>query len=324
VSRLLSSLSEGKGPHYNLWKLVDTQLGIPFPEAPHHIICDIDKTYLETAFETLLGMAKIAFEAATDKITVSGACDLLQGARWGYLGGVQDPTRTAPYGLHFISSSPPQLRKVLEEKFTLDGLDWSSATLKNQAYNIKKGRFSLLKQQVAYKTAAILIRLKELPTSSSLYFLGDSAEFDAYIYIGISQRLSGELSESDFATYLEAAAVESPLAQELAQFSLDLPPHRVQGIWIRSLADYPLPHANPTPPNSPLLRPFHSYLEVGLDWIQKGVLSPLHLEPLLRLFHNQYGMSLREVKGYLEGWHPMEPLASPVVEAIEKLQLNWG
>ncbi len=318
MSHLLSTLSKGSQAHYNLWKLVDTRQYESLPLQPtHHILCDIDKTYLETQFETLLGMAKIAFETSTDKVTVAGAAELLQALRWGTLCGVEsDPPLSHPRGLHFISSSPPQLRDVLEHKFALDGLDWSSDTFKNQMYNLKRGQFHLVKQQVAYKMAAILTRLHTFESPCLFSCLGDSAELDAYIYVGLHLCLSRQLSEAGFQRYLEIANVEPPIAKELARVSQLLPAHQVQGIWIRTLHNYtfPLPVEF-----APLLRPFSSYFEVGVDWVTLGWLTTPHRTALLRLFHNRYGMELETLE-FMEAQRKIPDILLPLPIRSEE---NW-
>ena len=97
-------------------KLIDHRAREPFPDQAGlaHVVCDIDKTYLETEFESLTRVASIAFESATDKITVTGATDVLLAVRWGAMEAPLSDDWPRP--LHFVSSSPPQLRAVLEEK----------------------------------------------------------------------------------------------------------------------------------------------------------------------------------------------------------------
>jgi hypothetical protein len=317
VSHLLSTLSKGSHTNYNLWKLVDTRSYECLPHIPtHHILCDIDKTYLETRFETLLGMAKIAFETSTDKVTVAGAAELLQAIRWGILCGVEGDLLSSPRGLHFISSSPPQLREVLEHKFALDGLDWSSDTFKNQMYNLKRGRFHQVKQQVAYKMAAIVSRIHTFETPCLLSCLGDSAELDAYIYVGLHLCLSRQLSETGLQRYLEFANVEPPIAKELARVAQTLPQHRVQGIWIRTLHNYTFPL--PVEFES-LVRPFTSYFEVGVDWLSLGWLAPQHRTPLIRLFHNRYEMNLETLEN-LESQR--QPIPAPE-ERSARSEEDW-
>lgn len=70
---------------YNVFRLIDQQLYEPFPNGDLSLqcICDIDKTYLETEFDTIFQLAKIAFwERPHQKITVPGATEILQAFRW--------------------------------------------------------------------------------------------------------------------------------------------------------------------------------------------------------------------------------------------------
>ena len=61
ISRVL-----GMRGDYNVWNLVNRRIFATDSELANslQIICDIDKTYLDTAFETVGGMAKIALESA--------------------------------------------------------------------------------------------------------------------------------------------------------------------------------------------------------------------------------------------------------------------
>src|SRR4051812_43163089 len=78
---LLSSERKGGRLSYKIWKLIDSRFLEDFSKANEHLICDIDKTYLETTLDSLVKLAKIPFEKAREKITVSGAKELLQAYR---------------------------------------------------------------------------------------------------------------------------------------------------------------------------------------------------------------------------------------------------
>src|SRR4051812_23103393 len=94
------------GGSYDFTKLIDLrQLDLQDggDKATFQVICDIDKTYLETNFESVLQMVRIAFEDASQKVTVRGASEVLLAARWGL--GTLDKT-DYPRPLHFVSASP--------------------------------------------------------------------------------------------------------------------------------------------------------------------------------------------------------------------------
>ena len=170
-----------------------------------HVFCDLDKTYLETEFESWIKMAKIPFESPHDKITVPGASEVLELVRWG--GGSKQGDGPQA-GLHFVSSSPPQLRLALDGKLTLDRLEWSSDTFKNQTYNLRMGRLDLLRHHIAYKTKAILDIALKLTPESRIVMIGDNAEYDPFIYTGVRLLLEKRFDLAKLRESLDTAMVE--------------------------------------------------------------------------------------------------------------------
>ncbi len=299
MSGFFSGFRKSQNTDYDLLRLVDQRILEPsvIKIRDRHVICDIDKTYLETEFESLVKIARIPFEGAKDKVTVRGASAVLQNYRWGAADLDDDSSGQFPQSLHFVSSSPPQLRSILGQKLALDGLDWTSDTFKNQAYNIKRGRFDQLRQQTAYKSAAILKIIGQLKPGARVLFIGDNAESDAYIYLGIKLLLDGELSVSAYQKYIQLTGVEEHVARplfSLADRELDC---EIVGILIRDL------------PGSrfclfdPLTRPvrlFADFLEVALFMSGHGFIESSALMTLVRSFHNRYGLSLARIYSLLQ------------------------
>ncbi len=240
---------------------------------PFDIICDIDKTYLETEFASVVDLARTAMEDARDKITVFGAREVLLAARWAR--GVP------PNGLHFVSSSPPQLRRVLESKLVLDGLDWTSDTFKNQAYNLQKRRLGLLRHHVAYKTLAILTIMakrdegkKSVGEGGRFVMIGDNAESDPLVYGGVARLLEGRCSVSEFEFHLVNAGVQSiEIAQIMPVAAKIHGKGSVSAIFIRKV---PGPRGNKpfeTPEGQwPPMTGFTSFFDVALGLLHVGVL----------------------------------------------------
>lgn len=282
--------------HYDIWKLVDFR-EMPEPGSARkkiRFVSDIDKTYLETAFESWTKMAKIAFENATDKRSIAGAPQLLSALRWGDLSKAltKEDREHFPRPLHFISASPPQLRNVLEEKLSMDGVDWSSDTFKNQAYNLRKRRFNLLKQQVVYKSAALLRLMSGEDPEAHWYLIGDNAESDPFIYLGIKLFCEKKLSRDSFIQWLNLAQADPELSSQLWSGLKKNPQGQVRGIFIRNIPGYRFYG------ESPLTDPitlFDSYLDASLAFYQCGVLTASSLEWILRSFHNLYGISALEI-----------------------------
>ncbi|MEI6833805.1 MAG: phosphatase domain-containing protein, partial [bacterium] len=201
-----------------------------------HVFCDLDKTYLETEFESWIKMAKIPFESPHDKITVPGASEVLELVRWGGGSKQGDGPRA---GLHFVSSSPPQLRLALDGKLTLDRLEWSSDTFKNQTYNLRMGRLDLLRHHIAYKTKAILDIALKLTPESRIVMIGDNAEYDPFIYTGVRLLLEKRFDLDNLRQWLAGAMVELPVIEQVISNDLRVPDGlRVEGVYIRSVPSY--------------------------------------------------------------------------------------
>lgn len=291
--------------HYNIQKLIDTRILDKDHETKTcQIVCDIDKTYLETSFENHLQMIKIAFEDAKDKITVSGAAAFLTASRWGHPFSTDFASFQAPRPLHFVSASPPQLRATLEEKLVSDGLDWSSDSFKNQVYNLRKGRLNLLRHHVAYKTGTILSLMKKAPPKSSFLLIGDNAEFDSFIYLGIALYLEGHLNQSEYLEYLLAGGVADDVAKDLASIIAEKPDCKVMGIYIREAPGYQfISHASLTEP----IFLFNNYFEALVNAVGQGLVDLGALPEMTRWFHNELSYpialieaNLRALERYIE------------------------
>jgi hypothetical protein len=274
---------------YKLDELISTEILIHEPHGPVQIICDIDKTYIETRFESAMSMLKLAFENADQKQTVTGAPIALLAARWGEIYGDDPDILSEPRPLHFLSASPPQLRRVIRSKLAMDGMDWTSDTFKNQAYNIKMGRLRFLKQHVAYKTATILTHVSKAPEGTRFVLIGDNAELDAVIYLGVQMFLDGSLSRSAYRDYLSFGGVNHEVLPSLeGKFS----GKGVGGILIRRAPGYPLVEA---PPLSDMVTAFDHYFEVLLHFYAWGLVPGTAIWPACRQLHNEYGYPREEL-----------------------------
>ncbi len=279
---------------YHISEVIDSEMLGDEYKQPIHIVCDIDKTYIETKFETAMSMLKIAFEEAEEKIAVTGAALALMAARWSDPFEVGSEKRAdVPRPLHFLSASPPQLRRVIREKLARDGLDWTTDTFKNQAYNIRMGRLKLLKQHVAYKTATILSHVARSKPGARFILIGDNAELDAFIYVGVQLYLAGNLNQAQYRDYLSSGGVDQDVMETLEPyFAQRLPEAQVSGILIRKAPGYKLIQA---PPLTDLVIPFDHYFEVALHFYAWDLIAERSLWPLTRQLHNVYGFQREEL-----------------------------
>src|SRR5688572_33207732 len=136
------------------------------------LIWDIDKTYLDTRFSSVRGLLAIPFELAIDKRAMPGAVPLLRALRH----GGREESALVP--LYFISGSPKQLRRVVERKMTLDGVQFDGICFKDQWGLVRARRPKAIVEQIGYKLTALLLYRRELPDGARYLLFGDDVERD--------------------------------------------------------------------------------------------------------------------------------------------------
>jgi hypothetical protein len=264
--------------------------------------CDIDRTYLDTRFSSLEGIARIPFEGALDKVTIPGMAQLLKEVRR----GPGEPSRHTP--IYFVSSSPNQLRRVLERKFLLDGIEFDGTTFKNWASLIRRGRLTGLKKQVSYKLAALLGNRALLPPGAREILLGDDLEVDPLIYQLYRDILQGTIPMRQLRAVLARHGVSAQDAQGIAELGLragNMPGGVVRALIRTERSESPEVFIAAWP----WLVPCHDAFQMALTLWEQGSLSALGVMRVarnLRLHHVTAGSleaSLREMvrRGLLDG-----------------------
>lgn len=189
---------------------------LPADYAGPLLLWDIDKTYLNTNFSSFWGLASIPFELAVDKEAVPGAVPLIRALRHG------PGASSAIVPLYFISGSPPQLRRVVQKKMTLDGVDFDGITFKDQWRLLRAGRPKDMAAQVGYKLKALLLYRQQLPARARWLMFGDDAESDADIFVLFGQICSG-LRGVALQSKLQAHEVHTQDQHEILALSEGLP-----------------------------------------------------------------------------------------------------
>src|SRR5277367_947470 len=77
-------------------------------------IWDIDKTYLDTKYDTFRGLIKTAFEKAFQKVNVPGTATLIRALS----NSLGEKAQALP--VYFISASPPQMEAKIHQKMLID------------------------------------------------------------------------------------------------------------------------------------------------------------------------------------------------------------
>ena len=158
---------------------------------------DLDKTYLRTEFDTFGDLVKSAFEKAIDKHAVPGAPTLMRALRTA--GGQKNL-------IAIVSGSPKQMRRVLQAKLALDGVEYDELVLKPNLKNLMRGRFRAMKQQIPYKLPALLESRAKIEGAPRETLFGDDAESDALIYCLYADILRGDVHVDELAAVLDAVS----------------------------------------------------------------------------------------------------------------------
>lgn len=151
-------------------------------------IWDLDKTYLDTKWESLRGLIRTAFEKGSSKVNVPGAKTLVQSMQEVY--GERLP-------IFFVSASPPQLERRIYEKLHLDGIQPLGFLSKDNLRNIYPGRFRHLNKQIGYKLQALMELRLRLNPDVKMVCWGDDSESDSSIYTLFSDLCGHRLTDRE-------------------------------------------------------------------------------------------------------------------------------
>jgi hypothetical protein len=170
---------------YRIYKRNDFDFSIA-PPGPLIVISDIDETYLRTDFRSLRGLAATALQFAIDKIVYPDMSLLFKTLK-----------RRRDCALFFISSSPRQLRGVMERTFLLEEVPHDGMVLRDTLHLALSGKASELRNPFGYKLFAILELLSDFPDGSRLVLLGDDTESDADVYEIVRRLSAGDIGKAE-------------------------------------------------------------------------------------------------------------------------------
>jgi hypothetical protein len=189
-----------------------------------HLRFDVDKTYLRTDFDSVAALVRTFRQRADEKVTVPGADELIR--------GMLRHREQHPIRLTFISGSPRQMRRRLEEKFRLDGFEPDEFVLKPNLSNLVRLRFRAVHDQLGYKLGALLsTRAPEEHVDE--YLFGDDAEQDALIYCLYADLMAGVVAPHELREWLVRSRVYEQDAEEILALVPTVPAdHAVRRIFI--------------------------------------------------------------------------------------------
>ncbi len=171
-------------------------------------VWDLDRTYLRTEFESVRDLIRTALQRAKDKVAYPGVSAFLRALRRGVDG--------KPRPIYFVSASPPQLGKVIRQKFAIDRVDVDGIYFKDNLRNVRPSRIRRLREHVGYKLLALLDLKARLPARSRLVCFGDDFESDARIYSLYAEILGRWLTGRALSTFLAKQGVFPDEASRIA------------------------------------------------------------------------------------------------------------
>jgi hypothetical protein len=279
------------------------------PRPPKRIYrWDLDKTYLQTEFDSFRQLVRTAFEKAHEKRALPGAATLIRELR-----------AHGDCRLCIVSGSPTQMRTVLEEKLRLDGVEWDELVLKDNVRNLLRGRFRALRGQVGYKLPVLLESRAQAPMEAEEILFGDDAEADAFIYSLYADMVAGRVTEEVLTKVFEVTQVYPDDAG------------RTLAAWKR------VPRADPvrrifihldrlTPPAyfgryGPRVVPIFNYFQAALVLLADGVLAApqvvkVALEMVQTAGYNLFSLS-NSFQDLLRRGLPIHTVTEALIEALQ-------
>ncbi len=286
----------------------------PFPEALVYV-WDIDKTYLDTQFETLRGLFRTAFEKAFQKRNVPGTATLIRAL---------EATKTASKNLpiYFISASPPQMASKIFQKMQIDRISPWGVYFKDNLKNFRPRKFGRLKHHVGFKVQALLELRKQLSEKNRLILFGDDSESDAVIYSLFSDICCRRISVREILSLLEALHVQPEQRQKILRLQREIPESDpVEKIYINLVAD--------TDPDyygkfgRRVLATFTTF-QAALDLFQDNRIDQTSLLTVAQDLLKNYGFTPEELAKSFEDLHKRGFLKSPTQNQVLPILKEQG
>lgn len=162
-------------------------------------VWDLDKTYLDTSWQTLSELWRTVFEKAFQKRNVPGTSTLVSCVKESWQGDNSE----GEFPLYFITASPPQMEIKIREKLEIDEILPNGIFFKDNLRNIHPSRWRRLSQQVGYKIQALMQLRSKFNSEITQVLWGDDSETDATIYSLYSDICSRRWSEGELVTLLK-------------------------------------------------------------------------------------------------------------------------
>ena len=258
-------------------------------------VWDLDKTYLDTTFESLSGLWRTVREQAFQKRNVPGTATLVRALRdhWQEIHrGRKD------FPIYFITASPPQLERKIHDKLAFDGIYPFGLFCKDNLRNVSPRRWRRLTQQVGFKLQSLLQLRLHMPETVRQILWGDDSEADAVIYSLYSDLCARRLGDRDARQILKHFKVIGQQVETILRLLEEIPEgDPVEKIYINLAADtdadYYLKFGR-------RILPTYNTFQLALDLFQDGRLSEGQVINVARDLVLNYGFGVDELEHWLD------------------------
>lgn len=255
-------------------------------------IWDLDKTYLDTRFETIGGLWQAAFEKAFQKRNVPGTAVLVNG-----LNQIQNQSLHS-FALYFITASPPQLEPKIKQKLHFDGLKPFGLYFKDNIRNLHPRRWWRLTHQVGYKIQALLMLRMRFQANVKFIMWGDDSESDAIIYSLFSDICSHRTEGDDLRDILRNLHVLGEQTEMILSLQQKIPAlDPVEKVYINLAedtdADYYLKFGR-------RILPIYTSFQSAVDLFQDGRISASSVIKVAQDLVTNFGYTFEELERYLD------------------------
>lgn len=284
-------------------------------------VWDLDKTYLDTNWQSLVDILKISFADSSHKKNVPGTATLARCIQKHWT----QTKHEGPLPLFFITASPPQMEKKIREKLESDQLHPLGIFFKDNLKNVWPGRFRRLTQHVGYKLSALLYLRSHLSDEVTQVLWGDDSETDAVIYSLYSDLCTGRLKGKAREQVLRKFNVLPQAQKRFEEFTRHIGNNDpVEKIYINLAVD--------TDPEYYLkfgrrLVPTYSAFQICLDLFQDSRLSLDHVLDVGRDLRKTYQFSQDQLQFMLDDMIRRQIIGKPtcarLIPALKENQLIY-
>jgi hypothetical protein len=301
------------------WKLRTEILGdvVFFPYSPKPplettelFVWDLDKTYLDTSWQSLGDLWRTISEKSFQKKNIPGTSTLVSAVKDNW----QRERSQQEFPLYFITASPPQMEPNIKEKLELDSILPLGIFFKDNMKNLRPSRWRRLTQQVGFKLQALMQLRSKFQFEVTQVLWGDDSETDATIYSIYSDICRRRWSEPELIKLLKYYSVNREQIDTILDLQ-DQSPNQdpVEKVYINLAVDtdpeYYLKFGRRIVATS-------NSFQTSLDLFQDSRLQDMHVIRVAQDLLTNYGYTTDELERSLDDLIRRRILAHETLERI--------